>query len=51
MFILLNVLLDADVAKVKEKFPSLDESLILDLKVQFQTFDLNQDGVIDFREL
>ena len=33
------------------EFPRFTESDILDLKLQFQTFDLNQDGIIDYKEL
>lgn len=36
---------------LKEKFPNWTMEQILDLKSQFQTFDLNQDGLIDFQEL
>ena len=37
--------------KYLEKFPKFTTQLISDLKIQFQTFDLNQDGLIDFHEL
>ena len=37
--------------KYLEKFPKFTPQLISDLKIQFQTFDLNQDGLIDFHEL
>ena len=32
-------------------FPDFKESDIVDLRLQFQTFDLNQDGIIDYQEL
>ena len=34
-----------------KEFPRFTESDISDLKLQFQTFDLNQDGLIDYGEL
>ncbi|XP_014663614.1 PREDICTED: uncharacterized protein LOC106806255 [Priapulus caudatus] len=42
---------DADIATIAEKYPNWDASFALDMKAQFQTFDVNQDGFIDFREL
>ena len=40
-----------DFRSLIEEFPEFKESDISDLRLQFQTFDLNQDGIIDFREL
>ena len=37
--------------EILEKFPKFTREDVLDLKVQFQAFDLNQDGIIDFNEL
>lgn len=34
-----------------EKFPMWTEDNVLELKAQFQTFDVKQDGLIDFVEL
>ena len=40
-----------NVEAIKEKFPQWIYERIMDLKAQFQTFDINQDGLIDFQEL
>lgn len=37
--------------KYREQFPEITEQEIFDLKLQFQTFDLNRDGLIDYNEL
>lgn len=37
--------------KYRERFPEITEQEIFDLKLQFQTFDLNRDGLIDYNEL
>ena len=37
--------------KYRKEFPGITEQEINDLKLQFQTFDLNQDGLIDYNEL
>lgn len=42
---------EKDFRSLIEEFPEFKESDISDLRLQFQTFDLNQDGIIDFREL
>ena len=34
-----------------EKFPMWNEENILELREQFQAFDVKQDGIIDFQEL
>ena len=34
-----------------EKYPMWEYDDLMDLKAQFQTFDVNQDGLIDFTEL
>ena len=40
-----------DMKKVREKYPLWTYEDLMDLKAQFQTFDINQDGLIDFEEL
>merc|ERR1711948_191109 len=35
----------------KKDFPNITEQELMDLKLQFQTFDLNMDGLIDYNEL
>lgn len=42
---------EKDFRSLIEEFPDFNESDIVDLRLQFQTFDLNQDGIIDFQEL
>ncbi|XP_031551458.1 calmodulin-related protein-like [Actinia tenebrosa] len=42
---------EKDFQTLAEEFPKFDMSDILDLRLQFQTFDINQDGIIDFNEL
>jgi len=42
---------DMDMKKVREKYPLWTYEDLMDLKAQFQTFDINQDGLIDFEEL
>ena len=43
---------DSDIInKYLEKFPKFDVDKIADLKLQFQAFDLNHDGLIDFNEM
>jgi len=37
--------------KIAEKFPMWNEANVLELRSQFHTFDVNQDGLIDFHEL
>lgn len=37
--------------KYKKDFPNITEQELMDLKMQFQTFDLNMDGLIDYNEL
>ena len=39
------------IREICKEFPRFTESDVLDLKLQFQTFDLNQDGIIDYKEL
>eukprot|EP00918_Siedleckia_nematoides_P028946 GHVU01062203.1.p1 GENE.GHVU01062203.1~~GHVU01062203.1.p1 ORF type:complete len:192 (+),score=31.00 GHVU01062203.1:380-955(+) len=41
----------SNVVEMAERFENFTVQDILDLKAQFQTFDLNQDGLIDFPEL
>lgn len=43
--------MEAQHKKYVEKFPKFTLGEISDLKLQFQTFDLNQDGLIDCNEL
>ena len=47
----LSEMTDKDLKALAKQFSDLDEAEILDLKLQFQTFDLNQDGIIDYEEL
>ena len=47
----LMVVLDVDMESIKQKFPHWSYEDIMDIKAQFQTFDVNQDGLIDFVEL
>jgi len=47
----LSEMTEKDLKVLARKFSDLDEAEILDLKLQFQTFDLNQDGIIDYEEL
>lgn len=47
----LSEMTDKDLKALANQFSDLDEAEILDLKLQFQTFDLNQDGIIDYEEL
>ena len=42
---------EKDFQSLIEEFPEFTNSDIIDLRLQFQTFDLNQDGIIDFNEL
>lgn len=42
---------EKDFRSLIEEFPEFKEGDIVDLRLQFQTFDLNQDGIIDFKEL
>lgn len=42
---------EAHIRELCKEFPRFTESDVLDLKLQFQTFDLNQDGIIDYNEL
>lgn len=42
---------EMDVETIKNRFPHWTDEMILDLKAQFQTFDINLDGLIDFQEL
>merc|ERR1712178_187836 len=42
---------DMDMKKVREKYPLWTYEDLMDLKAQFQTFDINQDGLIDFEDL
>ncbi|XP_057295745.1 uncharacterized protein LOC130624193 [Hydractinia symbiolongicarpus] len=46
-----DVDVEAQHKKYVEKFPKFTLGEISDLKLQFQTFDLNQDGLIDCNEL
>ena len=40
-----------DVEAIRAKYPNWTADAVLDLKAQFQSFDLNLDGLIDFQEL
>ncbi|EDO50072.1 predicted protein [Nematostella vectensis] len=40
-----------DYEELKEMYPKFEIGDIIDLRLQYQTFDINQDGVIDFSEL
>ena len=42
---------EKDFKSLIKEFPEFNESDIVDLRLQFQTFDINQDGIIDFKEL
>ena len=42
---------EKDFRSLINEFPEFKEGDIVDLRLQFQTFDLNQDGIIDFKEL
>jgi len=42
---------DLTYTNLTEKFPLWREENIRELKAQFQTFDVKQDGIIDFHEL
>ncbi|XP_068679858.1 troponin C, isotype alpha-like [Montipora foliosa] len=42
---------EKDFRALIDEFPDFNEGDILDLRLQFQTFDLNQDGIIDYQEL
>ena len=42
---------DINVSSICAKYPQWKEDNINDFKVQFQNFDLNKDGLIDFEEL
>ncbi|XP_020916673.2 probable calcium-binding protein CML23 [Exaiptasia diaphana] len=42
---------EKDFQTLTNEFPRFDMSDILDLRLQFQSFDVNQDGIIDFNEL
>jgi len=42
---------EKDFRSLIKEFPEFKEGDIVDLRLQFQTFDLNQDGIIDFKEL
>ena len=42
---------EKDFRSLIEEFPEFKEADIVDLRLQFLTFDLNQDGIIDFKEL
>ena len=37
--------------RLSQKFLKLNSTELEDLRMQFQTFDTNQDGVIDYEEL
>ena len=43
--------LEIDYDMLMSRYPQWTMEDILDLKAQFQSFDLNQDGLIDFNEL
>jgi len=40
-----------DMKRISQKYPGWNYEDIMDLKAQFQTFDINQDGLIDYEEL
>jgi len=40
-----------DMNAILNLFPEWNTEYVMDLKAQFQTFDLNNDGLIDFKEL
>lgn len=42
---------EKDFRSLIDEFPEFKEGDIVDLRLQFQTIDLNQDGIIDFKEL
>lgn len=42
---------EKDFQTLTNEFPNFDMGDILDLRLQFQSFDINQDGIIDFNEL
>ena len=50
-FIFLSEMGEKDFRALIDEFPDFNEGDILDLRLQFQTFDLNQDGIIDYQEL
>ena len=45
------LILEMDVDSIRAKYPHWTDEMVLDLKAQFQSFDLNLDGLIDFNEL
>ena len=36
---------------VRREFPGMTYETMIDLRTQFQTYDLNHDGLVDFAEL
>ena len=42
---------EKDFKSLIDEFPEFTDSDIIDLRLQFQTFDINQDGIIDYKEL
>lgn len=42
---------EMDMQAIRGKYPLWSYEDLMDLKAQFQTFDINQDGLIDFQEL
>ena len=50
-FTFLSEMGEKDFRALIDEFPDFNEGDILDLRLQFQTFDLNQDGIIDYQEL
>ena len=51
VYLRLSVILEMDVDSIRAKYPHWTDEMVLDLKAQFQSFDLNLDGLIDFNEL
>jgi len=37
--------------ELAERYPMWNRDNLIELRAQFQTFDLKQDGIIDFQEL
>lgn len=47
----LSEMTEKDFKALASRFPGMNEAEVSDLRLQFQTFDLNQDGTIDYEEL